>query len=268
VNNSLVNHSSREKSFYDAYYQTIQPFIIRDPYLKDDDRKYERFFKKHEHEFTRGQRVLICSCGLGIWPVLFAMRGLKVDAFDISSTAVWNARRFAEISDSVNEITVREMNIYDLEYEDNSFDIVFGESILHHVDCEIASIQIYNVLRVGGKAYFMENSLRNPILKIARDFLFSKSKFGGKEQGGKLSFHRDGTEDENPLSEEEVKIFREPFKTFVRTYEQFTFFSLVSAFGPKFIRRYHRHFETIDDFVGKLKILHPLSFTQTLIFEK
>jgi SAM-dependent methyltransferase len=260
--------SAREKKFFDDFYKVITPHVVDDPYLSHADPKYRRFLRRHESAFANGNRILVCSCGLGLWPLLFAMRGLRVEAFDISTTAVEKAIAFAKLNNCESRIRVEEMNFYDLKYEPERFDYVFGESILHHVDCHLASLQVYRVLKQGGKAYFLENSARNPLLRFARDFIFARNSFGGKQQKGKFGFRRHGDLEEAPLSEEEVKTFCKPFKNLTRTYELYTLFSLLAMHGPRIFGKLQKGLLYLDEIMGKIPIFYPLSMEQTLILEK
>ena len=55
-----------------------------------------------------------------------------------------------------------------LEFPDESFDFVFGNGLLHHVDIEAALREVYRVLRKKGKAVFSEPLAYNPVIQIYR----------------------------------------------------------------------------------------------------
>jgi ubiquinone/menaquinone biosynthesis C-methylase UbiE len=48
------------------------------------------------------------------------------------------------------------MDAHNLEFPDNSFDLVFGNAILHHLDLDQALDEIERVLRPAGKMVFCE----------------------------------------------------------------------------------------------------------------
>jgi len=60
------------------------------------------------------------------------------------------------------------MDANKLEFADNSFDVVFGIGILHHLDFETAIKEIHRVLKNGGFCCFSEPLIGNPIGKIVR----------------------------------------------------------------------------------------------------
>jgi ubiquinone/menaquinone biosynthesis C-methylase UbiE len=55
------------------------------------------------------------------------------------------------------------MDANNLTFEDESFDIIFGGSILHHLDIEKSIGHIHRVLKPGGKVVFLEPLNMNPL---------------------------------------------------------------------------------------------------------
>jgi SAM-dependent methyltransferase len=129
----------------------------------------------------RGQRVLEYGCGLGRVSALLAKSGAEVSAFDISERSVEVTRRRAELNGLVVDAIAAVGE--SLPYADASFDIVFGQHVLHHLDVEQASAELLRVLRPGGKAAFLEPMGMNPILNFARDHLpyIAKTERGADE---------------------------------------------------------------------------------------
>lgn len=60
------------------------------------------------------------------------------------------------------------MNAEKLTFTDNFFDVVFGVSILHHLELDSAFSQLRRVLIPGGKALFVEPLGHNPIINLYR----------------------------------------------------------------------------------------------------
>ena len=56
------------------------------------------------------------------------------------------------------------MNAESLQFPDNTFDLIFGTGILHHLDLGRAYAEMSRVLRPGGHAVFFEPMGHNPIL--------------------------------------------------------------------------------------------------------
>ena len=60
------------------------------------------------------------------------------------------------------------MDAHDLRFEDESFDLVFGSGILHHLSLVQGLDEIYRVLKPNGKIVFFEPLARNPVAKLVR----------------------------------------------------------------------------------------------------
>lgn len=62
----------------------------------------------------------------------------------------------------------RLMDAHRLEFEANSFDVVFGGGILHHLDFAVALTEIKRVLAPGGIMVFSEPLDMNPVSRLVR----------------------------------------------------------------------------------------------------
>lgn len=245
--------TERERAFYDVYWQRSE---------------LERVTAKLEIPSLAslaGQRVLVCSCGSGVEPVMAANAGGIVSAFDISPVGVANAQRSAAFNGVA--VDVRVMDFHELEYPDESFDVITGSAVLHHVDCARVGPQIWRCLAPGGIAYFQENSDRNPLLRFARRAMFGRP--GEVQRSRFLGLRRYGTTDEYPLTEAEIATLNDTFAgTLVRLYPKFCFFELLAMFGwrnPRFwswMQRLDRATVRVAPFV------RPWSFLQDVWAQK
>jgi SAM-dependent methyltransferase len=115
--------------------------------------------------------VLEIGCGLGKTATNLAMSGAVVVAMDISFFSVVATDRQASlnnVSDRVHLLTgVGEK----LPFASESFDVVFGKGVLHHLDVGQGWSEIERVLKPGGKAAFSEPMGMNPILDFVRDYV-------------------------------------------------------------------------------------------------
>ncbi len=57
---------------------------------------------------------------------------------------------------------------YATPFAEDSFDIVIGASILHHLELDTALAEIRRVLRPGGRAVFVEPLAHNPLMRLGR----------------------------------------------------------------------------------------------------
>jgi ubiquinone/menaquinone biosynthesis C-methylase UbiE len=60
------------------------------------------------------------------------------------------------------------MDAHDLQFEDGTFDFVFGDAILHHLNMAPALGEIFRVLKPNGKILFVEPLDINPVGKLVR----------------------------------------------------------------------------------------------------
>lgn len=119
----------------------------------------------------RDKRVLEMGCGLGHIAVLLARSGAKVTAFDISPMSVLAASHRARINGVDQNLDLVVAAGEELPFADESFDIVLGKGVLHHLDVSVAAAELYRVLKPGGKAAFAEPMGMNPLLKFVRNYV-------------------------------------------------------------------------------------------------
>ncbi len=117
----------------------------------------------------RGKRVLEMGCGAGLMSTLLAKSGAHLTSFDLSSLSVRLTKQRAKIN-KVDIDTLISAGEY-LPFADESFDIVFGKSILHHLDIPTGKGEVYRVLRKGNRAVFMEPMGMNPALTFMRQYM-------------------------------------------------------------------------------------------------
>ncbi len=55
-----------------------------------------------------------------------------------------------------------------IPFEDETFDYVFGNAILHHINLDTALSEIMRVLKKGGKAAYCEPFAHNPLINLYR----------------------------------------------------------------------------------------------------
>ena len=162
--------TDEERSFHDDYFEgkrsptnRLESWILSlYPEMPDPTDRILRALGQ-----VRGKRICEIGCGRGKLTRELAARGAHVSASDISAEAVRLARKTAE--DFIPEqVDVQEMDASNLLYNDNSFDLLVGISILHHVDIDKVSQGINRVLKPGGKAVFIEPLAHNPISNMGR----------------------------------------------------------------------------------------------------
>ncbi|HEY1186577.1 MAG TPA: class I SAM-dependent methyltransferase [Gemmata sp.] len=143
----------------------------------------------------QGKRALDYGCGHGMAAVALARAGAAVTAFDLSPGYVNETRARAAANGVPVECLTADGE--DLPFADASFDAVWGNAILHHLDLARAGHELRRVLKPGGVAVFCEPWGGNPVLGFARRAL----PYPGKDR----------TPDESPLTRRDLLPLRAIF---------------------------------------------------------
>ena len=103
---------------------------------------------------ARGLKVLEIGCGLGTDGAQFAEAGADYTGVDLTEAAVELARQRFELFGLAGKFQTADAE--DLDFPDESFDLVYSHGVLHHTPETAKAVQeIHRVLRRGGRAVVM-----------------------------------------------------------------------------------------------------------------
>lgn len=103
---------------------------------------------------SKGLKVLEIGCGLGTDGAQFAAAGADYTGVDLTEAAVELARKRFEVSRLKG--TFRVADAENLEFADESFDLVYSHGVLHHTPETAQAVnEIWRVLRPRGRAVVM-----------------------------------------------------------------------------------------------------------------
>lgn len=113
----------------------------------------ERIDREAKH--LRGRHLLEIGCGMGYDSMEFLKRGVRVTATDLTPNAVKMTRRHFEI-EQVEAEDVRVESVLDLSFEDDTFDAVWANGVVHATgNTPLAIREIRRVLKPGGRALIL-----------------------------------------------------------------------------------------------------------------
>lgn len=106
----------------------------------------------------KNYKILEIGCGDGEFTKRLTTLDCFITATDITPKVVTKARK------NIKQKNIHFMvdNAEKMKFKDNSFDIVCGISILHHIDAEKALKEAFRVLKKDGQIFFTEPNLLNP----------------------------------------------------------------------------------------------------------
>lgn len=164
---ALREFLERERSFHDRWADSIQVDRIRAAdYFEACTAPENRFLLTHLGDVS-GRTLLDLGCGAGENSVYFSLKGARCTATDYSSRMVDKALKLAAANGV--QIEARTMNAMEIEYPDDSFDIVYAANLLHHLpEPKTALREMHRVLKPGGKLCFWDPLRHNPVINVYR----------------------------------------------------------------------------------------------------
>jgi SAM-dependent methyltransferase len=167
-------------------WRNLFPRVFKNPSTEAMNRFYESQLSD-----VRDRVILECGCGPGSFAAWLHGQGAYVVGIDISEFNISRCQSlFASQGSEPSRCRFYVMDAHSLRFPDQSFDVVVGNGILHHLSIPRAVCEINRVLKPGGIALFQEPMSGNPLLMIYR-------KIAG--------FH---TSDERPLTRGDIAFLK------------------------------------------------------------
>ena len=208
---SLTKINIREKEFHNKLHSSGMP-RLQNKYYKALYNLYEDFliFLKNN---SQDKNILDFGCGNGVYSEkVINFNPSKLTAIDISEEAI----EAAKIKGN-NKIDFKVENCENTKFSSDSFDIIYGVGILHHLNLDRSIKEIERLVKRDGNIIFIEPLGTNPIINLYRKFTPNAR-----------------SEDEHPFTFDDIKQLRKLFnKVKIQYYGFFTLLFLPFYKSPK-----------------------------------
>ena len=108
------------------------------------------FVKKLDDEIPMGSNILEAGCGTGQMSIILSRYARQIYGIDLSKGSLIEAKQFINSND-IKSVHLFRMNIFKLFFEENTFDVIISNGVLHHTyNPKLAFSKLVRVLKPGG----------------------------------------------------------------------------------------------------------------------
>jgi len=243
----LSDKNLREKEFHNKL-QSRKKGRFENIFYKAIYNSNEDFFNFLKLNSSNSD-ILDYGCGVGSsLEKVIEFKPKKIIGIDISEISIEKAKKNCGLKSNI-ELFVD--NCEKTKFENNSFDIVYGTGILHHLNIDICVSEILRILKPGGKLLFIEPLGTNPLINLYRKLTPNSRSI-----------------DEHPLINSDFKLIKNKFhKTEIKYYGFLTlvFFPFYSS--PK-NSTFFKILKNIDQLIFKMNIFKKLAWSVLIVAEK
>ena len=223
-----------ENIFYKAIYNTNQDFF--------------NFLESN----SLNSEILDYGCGIGSsLEKVVHFKAKKITGIDISEVSIQKAKDKIKNINRNLHIELLVDNCEKTKFKNDTFDIVYGTGILHHLDIKVCLKEINRILKPGGKLIFIEPLGTNPLINLYRKFT-PKSR----------------SIDEHPLLNSDFNFIKNNFSQMRIKYYGF----LTLVFFPFYNSPKHsavfKILKSIDQYLFKINIFKKLAWSVLVTAEK
>lgn len=209
----LLKETKSEADFFNKEYaeddrkQQHSNYIVPERFIHQVKNPDPRPLKEFDYAYSRlgnleGKKLLDYGAGDGWNTICFAKAKAKVVAIDISEKGIELIRKKA-LANGVSEyVTAEVQNCYETSYPSDSFDIIYGGGVLHHLDVEVAGREISRILNSKGVAVFFEPIRDTKIMDYIKSVVLYLTRRKALEE----------TEHESPMTSKRIELLGSYFK--------------------------------------------------------
>ena len=245
---SLSEINIRERKFHDGLHSSGKQ--------RTQNKFYKALYNLYK-DFTytvklkvKSADVLDYGCGVGNFAEeISVFKPNKIIGVDISKEAIKKAKN--KLKEENNNIDYRVDNCENLSMNSNSFDVVYGSGILHHLNLKKSLRELNRVLRKNGTIIFVEPLATNPLINIYRKFTPNAR-----------------SPDEHPFKSEDIKLIEDMFKNVEIKYYGFLTLVFLPFYKSPENSRLFKIISSIDKMIFRVKYFKFLAWSILIKGEK
>ena len=245
---NLTEINIREKNFHNKL-QSKKKGRFENIFYKAIHNSGEDFFA-YLQDNARNSEILDYGCGIGS-SIEKTIKYLpkKIIGIDISEISINKAKKKAQ--ELKINVDYRVDNCEKTNFENNTFDIVYGTGILHHLQTDKCLNEIHRILKSNGALLFIEPLGTNPIINLYRKLTpNSRSK------------------DEHPLVNKDFEYINKKFrKTKIKYYGFLTLIFFPFYRSPDRSKLF-KLLANVDQYLFKLKFFQLFAWSVLIIAKK
>ncbi len=245
---SLTEKNIREKKFHNEL-QSRTKERFENIFYKAIHNLNEDFFKYLEKN-VKNSEVLDYGCGVGSSiEKIVKYNPKKIFGIDISEVSINKAKERAKRISA--NISYQVDNCEKTKFHDNTFDIVYGTGILHHLQFNKCLDEIFRILKSNGTLVFIEPLGTNPIINLYRK-LTPKSR----------------SIDEHPLVNKDFEYIKDKFSEFKVSYYGFLTLVFFPFYKNPNSSKVYKMLSKLDDFLFKFKLFKLFAWSVLITAKK
>ena len=245
---SLSEINIREKDFHNKL-QSKNKGRFENIFYKAIYNSSEDFFTYLEHN-AKNSEILDYGCGIGSFiEKVIKYNPKKIIGIDISEVSINKAKKKAE--ELKINVDYRVDNCEKTSFENNSFNIVYGTGILHHLQIEKCLDEIYRILKSNGNLIFIEPLGTNPIINLYRKLTPSSR-----------------SKDEHPLAGKDFKYINKKFIDTKIKYYGFLTLIFFPFYRSSNRSKLFRLLAALDQYLFKLKFFQLFAWSVLIVAKK
>ena len=174
----------------------------------------------------------------------------KITGIDISEISLQKARKRVKLYEN-QKVEFKQDNCENLSLENESFELVYGTGVLHHLKLDLAIKEIARVLKKDGKIIFVEPLGTNPIINLYR-WMTPKAR----------------SQDEHPFNEKDFAFMRNYFKDLKIKYYGFLTLIFYPFYGNQSSSKFFNLLSNFDQYLFKSRFLRKFAWSALIVGKK